>query len=72
MVQAKAHPTDRSAPATDPAHQAEAGQARQAPEAAEEEGSPVTRKTRDAIILGFAQNAILAGLIILAAGVPTW
>lgn len=28
--------------------------------------------TLDAIVLGFAQNAILAGLIIITAGVPTW
>lgn len=29
-------------------------------------------KVRDAIVLGLAQNTILTGLIILAAGVPTW
>ena len=32
----------------------------------------MNRKFRDTLALGFAQNAILVGLIILAAGVPTW
>ena len=31
-----------------------------------------TGKVRDAFVVGLAQNAILVGLIILAAGVPTW
>lgn len=30
------------------------------------------RSFRDALIVGLAQNAILVGLVILAAGVPTW
>ena len=32
----------------------------------------MSRKLRDAFVLGLAQNAILVGLIILTAGVPTW
>ena len=66
------------APAAAPAVEAaEAAQARQARQATEEEGSPVTeqatrRKRRDAFVIGLAQNAILVGLFILAAGVPTW
>lgn len=32
----------------------------------------MNRRFCDAIALAFAQNAILVGLMILAAGVPTW
>lgn len=32
----------------------------------------MTGKFRDALLVGLAQNAILTGLIILTAGVPTW
>ena len=32
----------------------------------------MTTKARDAFVIALAQNAILVGLIILAAGVPTW
>lgn len=32
----------------------------------------MTRKQRDAFVLGLAQNTILAGLILLTAGLPTF
>lgn len=35
-------------------------------------GRPTQGKAREALVLGLAQNAILVGLVILAAGVPTW
>lgn len=33
---------------------------------------PSPGRLRDALLLGLAQSAILVGLIILTAGVPTW
>lgn len=35
-------------------------------------GSGTGPKTRDAFVIGLAQNVILVGLIVAVAGVPTW
>lgn len=65
----------RCAPAADPAGQAtEAAQASTATEAEGEvmKTNPPRRSALDVILLGYAQTAILVGLVVLAAGVPTW
>ena len=60
--------SSRRTPPTDPA-----GQAADTPQATETaEGEVMTSKFRDALVVGLAQNAILAGLVLIAAGVPTW
>jgi len=63
----------RGATAEERAEATHAWQAAGPAQAAEtSEGEVMTSKFRDALVVGLAQNAILAGLIILAAGVPTW